>query len=290
MYQFKIVTDSTADLSQEYLDKYQIGCMHLSCILGDDVYGREKKISPKDLFDRMRNGEMPSTSQINPDEAKAYFEEFAKTDQKILYLAFSSGLSGTCESGISAAKELKEERPELQIIVIDTLCAALGEGLIVHKAVMMREEGKSMEEIAEWVRLNHKNVIHCFTVDDLHHLHRGGRVSKTAAVVGTLVGIKPLLHVNDTGHLILMGKVRGRKKSLDALVDHMVEKTASYETKNDIVTIGHGDCLEDAEYVASQIRERLGVDEFMIDFIGPIIGTHTGPGVIALFFMGDSRE
>ena len=289
MSNFKIVTDSTADLPQEFIKQHDLGCMKLTCVIDDVVYGREVELAPKDLFDRMRNGKMPTTSQINPDEAKAWFEEYYQTHKNILYLAFSSALSGTCESGQIAAKQMMEDHPDCKIIVIDTLCASLGEGLIVYKAIKMRSEGRSMEEVAEWVRANMLNMVHAVTVDDLHHLHRGGRVSKTSAVIGSLVQIKPMIHVDDSGRLVVMNKVRGRKKSLVALVDFMAEKVEGYHTDNDIVFIAHGDCLEDAEFVRDQVKERFGINEFMIDFIGPIIGTHTGPGVIALFFMGTSR-
>ena len=289
MERFKIVTDSTADLPKDYREKHDLGCMSLSCLIDDVVYGQELELEPTELFAAMRGGKMPTTSQINPEEAKAYFEEYYQTDKNILYLAFSSALSGTYESGVIAAEQMMSEHPDCKIIVIDTLCAALGEGLLVHKAVMMRGQGASMEEVAQWVKSNMLNVVHAVTVDDLHHLHRGGRVSKTSAVIGTLVGIKPLIYVDDSGRLIVMGKVRGRKKSLDALVDYMEQKTITYHTKNDTVFIAHGDCLEDAEYVRDQVKLRFGINECLIDFIGPIIGTHTGPGVVALFFMGSSR-
>lgn len=237
----------------------------------------------------MREGKMPTTSQVNPEEAKDYFKEFIKEDKEILYLAFSSGLSGTYNSAKLAAEEVMEENPDCRIIVIDTLCASLGEGLIVHKAVCMRDEGKSMDEVADWVNTHLQNLVHVFTVDDLYHLYRGGRVSKTTAFIGTLAGIKPKLHVDEEGHLILIGKVRGRKKSLTALVDYMEEKMGTFQAENDIVFISHGDALEDAEFVRDQVEERFGIKNFLINNIGPTIGAHSGPGTIALFFMGEER-
>ncbi|MCL2052403.1 MAG: DegV family protein [Lachnospiraceae bacterium] len=288
MYQFKIVTDSTADLPEEYLLKHEIGCINLSYIIEGAIYGQGQELSIENFYELMRKGKMPTTSQVNPDEAKKRFEEFYQTDKNILYLAFSSGLSGTFQSGLIAAEEMMAEHPDCNIIVIDTLCASMGEALIVHKAVSLREQGKSMDEVAEWVKENKLKVVHVLTVDDLNHLYRGGRVSKAAAVVGTMVSVKPQLHVNDEGKLAVLGKTRGRKKSLDSLVDYMEEKGA-YRGENDEVFIIHGDCIEDAEYVKEQVKNRMGIQNFMINFAGPIIGAHTGPGVIGLFFMGDSR-
>ena len=289
---FKITTDSTADLPAEYLQEHNVGCMPISYIVDGVTYGRDREMDWKEFYSMMRNdGKMPTTSQINPAEAKEYFEEFIKTDKEILHLAFSSGLSGTYGNLCIAADEIMEEHPDCRIIVVDSLCASMGEGLFVHKAVKMRDEGKSIEETADWLRAKVQNFVHVFTVDDLFHLYRGGRVSKTAAVIGTMVGIKPKLHVDSEGHLIVIGKIRGRKKSLNALVDYMEEKMGPYlsENRQDYVFISHGDALEDAEYVRDQIKERFGFTNFMINHIGPTIGAHSGPGTIALFFMGESR-
>lgn len=289
---FKITTDSTADLPVEYLKEHNVGCMPISYIVDGVTYGRDRELDWKEFYSLMRNdGKMPTTSQINPAEAKEYFEEFIKTDKEILHLAFSSGLSGTYGNLCIAAEEIMEEYPDCRIIVVDSLCASMGEGLFVHKAVKMRDEGKTIEETADWLRTNVQNFTHVFTVDDLFHLYRGGRVSKTAAVIGTMAGIKPKLHVDSEGHLIVIGKVRGRKKSLNALVDYMEEKMGSYlsENRQDYVFISHGDALEDAEYVRDQIKERFGIENFLINHIGPTVGAHSGPGTIALFFMGESR-
>lgn len=286
---FKIVTDSTADLPLEYLEEHKLGCMHLGYIMEGVTYGCDREMPWKEFYAMMREGKMPTTSQVNPEEAKDYFKEFIKEDKEILYLAFSSGLSGTYNSAKLAAEEVMEENPDCRIIVIDTLCASLGEGLIVHKAVCMRDEGKSMDEVADWVNTHLQNLVHVFTVDDLYHLYRGGRVSKTTAFIGTLAGIKPKLHVDEEGHLILIGKVRGRKKSLTALVDYMEEKMGTFQAENDIVFISHGDALEDAELVRDQVKERFGIKNFLINNIGPTIGAHSGPGTIALFFMGEER-
>lgn len=288
---FKLVTDNTADLPKEYLREHHVDYMVLSYIVDGVAYGKEKELDWKEFYAMMRGGKMPTTSQANPEEARAFFQECIQENREVLYLAFSSGLSGTCSSARLAAEEVMEENPGVKITVIDSLCASLGEGLFVHKAVRMRDEGKTMEETARWLTDHVQNFVHAFTVDDLFHLYRGGRVSRASAILGTLASIKPRLHVDHEGHLILIGKVRGRKKSLSALVDYMEEKMGSWiqENKEDYVFISHGDALEDAEYVRDQIRERFGMEHFLISHIGPTIGAHSGPGTIALFFMGEER-
>ena len=291
MSTFKLITDSTADLPQEYLNRYDIGCIKLSYTLDGQTYGGTgEEMDWKEFYRLMREeGKLPTTSQINPEEFKSYFEEMLKEYSEILYLAFSSGLSGTYNSAMIAADMLREEYPDCKIRVVDSLCASLGEGLFVHKAVQLKEQGKSLDEVASWLEDNKRNLVHVFTVDDLHHLHRGGRVSKTTAIIGTLAGIKPILHVDDEGHLVALSKVRGRKKSLLTLVDLMEDKTKDYLSRNDMVMISHGDALEDAKFVKNEIEKRFGIEEFLINNIGPTIGAHSGPGTIALFFMGTSR-
>ncbi len=288
---FKLVTDNTADLPLEYLRLHDVDYMFLSYILDGQAYVKGKELDWKEFYALMRSGKMPTTSQVNPDEAKSFFEECIKESQEILYLAFSSGLSGTCNSARIAAEEVMEEHPGVKIAVVDSLCASLGEGLFVHKAVQLRDKGKSLEETVEWLEEHKLNVVHAFTVDDLFHLFRGGRVSRATAIVGTLASIKPRLHVDNEGHLIVIGKVRGRRKSLNSLVDYMEEKMGSWtqENKDDYIFISHGDALEDAEYVRDQIKERFGMEHFLINNIGPTIGAHSGPGTIALFFMGEER-
>ena len=251
--------------------------------------GEERKMEVKEFYDRMRGGMMPTTSQINPETAKEYLNGFLEESRQLLVLSFSSGLSGTCGNVSLAAREIMEERPDCRIVVADTLCASLGEGLLVHKAVQLKKEGKSLDETAQWVEAHKENLVHVFTVDDLFHLHRGGRVSKATAIVGTLAGIKPLLHVDEQGHLTAVGKVRGRKKSLQSLVDMMEKQVGSWRDKNDCIFISHGDCAEDADYVKQLVEERFGRKDFLINEIGPTIGTHSGPGTVALFFMGDVR-
>lgn len=287
---FKIVTDTTADLPEAYIAEHNLGVMSVCYMINGETYSREKDLDWKEFYRLMREEEkMPTTSQINPEAAKEYFTEYLKESKEILYIAFSSGLSGTYNSARMAAEEIMEERPDVKIKVFDSKGASMGEGLLVHKAVQLQQQGKTMEETADWLETHALNLVHVFTVDDLNHLYRGGRVSKTAAVIGTIAGIKPILHVDDEGHLIPIQKKRGRKKSLTALVDYMEEKIGSFRDKNDIIFISHADALEDAEAVRDEVKERFGIDNFLISHIGPTIGTHSGPGTVALFFLGDSR-
>lgn len=291
MGKFIITTDTTSDLPKYYIEEHGIEVLPLTYVLEGITYNQDNGLEFSEFYNKMRNGSMPTTSQINPEEAKAEFCKILDTGVDILHIAFSSGLSGSYNSTRIAAEELMEENPNYKIIVIDSLCAALGEGLLVHKAVKLKKQGKQMEEIAEWIEKNKLHVCHNFTPDDLFHLYRGGRVSKAAAVLGTMVNVKPILHVDNEGHLIPISKVRGRKKSLITLVDKMEEQIGSYldENKEDGIFIGHGDTPEDAQFVADLVKERFGIESFLIDYIGPVIGAHTGPGIITLFFMGESR-
>ena len=289
MEDFKIITDTTADLPESYIRENELGIMVVPYIMDGIPQGKERKMEVKEFYDRMRGGMMPTTSQINPETAKEYLNGFLEESRQLLVLSFSSGLSGTCGNVSLAAREIMEERPDCRIVVADTLCASLGEGLLVHKAVQLKKAGKSLDETAQWVEAHKENLVHVFTVDDLFHLHRGGRVSKATAIVGTLAGIKPLLHVDEQGHLTAVGKVRGRKKSLQSLVDMMEKQVGSWRDKNDCIFISHGDCAEDADYVKQLVEERFGRKYFLINEIGPTIGTHSGPGTVALFFMGDVR-
>lgn len=287
MKEFIITADSTVDMPKEYLEEKNIPILPLSYIIDGETYADGTGLSHKEFFDRIRNGAMPTTSQVNPDQAREKFEAIVKEGKEILHLAFSSGLSGSYNSARIAAEELKEEYEDAKIVVIDTLCASMGQGLLLYKAVEMKEAGKSLDEIAEWVEANKLHVCHEVTVDDLFHLHRGGRVSKTSAVVGSMMKIKPIINLNNEGKLAVIGKERGRKKSLLALLDRMEREMKGWD--NDVVTIMHGDCIEDAEYVKEQIKERFGIEKVIINGIGTVIGSHTGPGVIVICFFGDKE-
>ena len=290
MSKYIISTDNTTDLPEEYIKEHQLPLLFMPCILNGTTYDGQNKLPVNDFYQAIREGALPTTAQVNPVEAKKMFEDLmTKHNCDILHLAFSSGLSGTYNSCRLAAQELEDENAPHKVIVIDTLCASMGEGLLVHKALENQKNGMSLEENAAWIEEHKLNLVHVFTVDDLNHLYRGGRVSKTAAIVGSMINIKPILHVDDEGHLIPISKSRGRKKSLLALLDYMEEHMGSYRDKNDIVFISHSDAKEDAEFVAEQIEKRFGISNFLIDYIGPTIGAHTGIGTVALFFMGDNR-
>lgn len=289
MSDFKIITNTTADLPLEYVQENQLGLMYFNYTIKDKTYGKGQELDWKEFYAMMRDGYLPTTSQVNPEECRNYFEEYLKETDQLLYICFSSGMSGSYNNACLAAEMVMEEHPGCKITVIDSKCASLGEGLLVHKAVELKKAGKSMEETAAWVEENLLHLVHIVTVDDLNHLYRGGRVSKTAAIVGSVVGIKPIIHVDNEGRLIPISKVRGRKKSLNALVDYMEQKMGAFRDSNDIVFISHGDALEDAELVKEEIKARFGIECFLINHIGPTIGAHAGPGTIALFFMGESR-
>jgi len=286
MRDFIITVNSTVDMPKEWLEEKNVPCLKLTYTMEGETY-EDMSMDPKVFFNRLRAGQMPVTSQVNPEEAKAFLEPFVKEGKDILHLAFSSGLSGTCQSMIMAGRELAEAYPEAKIVVIDSMCACLGEALLLMQVLELKEAGKNIDEIAEWVE-NHKlNVVSLFTVDDLHHLKRGGRVSAVSAIIGTAIKIKPVLHMNIEGRLEVIGKERGRKKALNAIVDMAKEKSGSW--KNERMLITHGDCIEDAEFTATLIKDKLGVKDVYINNVGSVIGSHTGPGLIGVFLMGDER-
>lgn len=287
MKEFIISTDSTADLPEEYIKEHNLFIHPLYYTMEDEVFGGELNLSPKEFYQRMRNGHMPTTMASNPEFIANAFNKQTKDGLDILHISFSSALSCSYNNAAVVANEICEENKNAKIVVIDSLCASMGQGLLVHYAVQMKEAGKSLDEIVEWIHANRNHICHQFTVDDLFHLQRGGRVSKTAAVIGTIINVKPVLHVDNEGRLIPLTKVRGRKKALTTLVDNMAEKIKGYQ--NDTVFISHGDCLEDAEFVAELIKERFGITNHLINFVSPTIGAHSGPGTVALFFMGSEK-
>lgn len=289
MGKFIITADNMGDLPYSYYEEHQIPYISLSFLMDGVTYNKENMLDSDVFYAKMREGSMPTTSQVNPEQAKELWEPLVKEGYDILHIAFSSGLSGTYNSCRLAAEELAEEYPDAKIVVVDSLGASLGQGLYTHLAVLMKEEGKSMDEIIAWLEENKLNVCHMFTVDDLNHLHRGGRVSKMTAILGTMINIKPVLHVDNEGHLIALDKVRGRKKSLTALVNLMEERLKDYKGENKVVAISHADCLDDAKFVEKLVRERFGIEEFIINPVGPVIGSHAGPGTVALFFLGSYR-
>lgn len=289
MREYVITVNSTVDLPKEWLEERHVSVLPMKYTIDGETYVDMEGLSAKEFFAKLREGKMSVTSQVNPEEAKSYFESFLKEGKDVLHLSFSSALSGTYNSMRIAKEELEEIYPEAKIIIIDTLCACMGEGLLLYKALQQKEAGKNIEEVAEWVEENKLHICHNVTVDDLHHLHRGGRISKATAVLGTMVQIKPIIYMAPDGSLQVIGKERGRKKSLQKLVNMAAEQIKGWEEQNDLVMITHGDCIEDAEYVAGLVRERLGIDQILIHNIGTVIGSHTGPGVVALFLMGEKR-
>lgn len=287
MRDYIITVNSTVDTGKEWLKERNVPVIPLKYTIDGQEYTDMYGLSDKEFFQKLREGKMSVTSQINPEEAKEMLEPYVKEGKDVLHLAFSSALSGTCNSMKIAAEELQEEYPEAKVIVVDTLCACMGEAMLLYYALKQKEAGKAIEEVAQWAEENKLHVCHNVTVDDLFHLHRGGRVSKTAAVLGTMVKVKPIIHMDDNGALQVIGKERGRKKSLHKIVDMAVERSKGWD--NEIIMITHGDCLEDAEYVAKLVREKMGVENVLIHNIGTVIGSHTGPGVVATFCMGNKR-
>ena len=287
MRDFVITVNSTVDVPQAWLDERNVPVIKLKYTMDGETYTDMEGLSAKEFFAKLREGKMSVTSQVNPEEAMEALEPFVKEGKDVLHLGFSSGLSGTYNSMRIAGEMLEEKYPDAKVIVIDTLCACMGEALLLEKALKKKSEGLTIEEVAQWVEENKLHVCHNVTVDDLNHLHRGGRVSKTTAVIGTLVQIKPIIHMDNEGKLQVIGKERGRKKSLNKIVDLAVKQSEGWD--NDLIMITHGDCIEDAEYVAKLVREKMGIDNILINNIGTVIGSHTGPGVVAVFCMGNER-
>lgn len=289
MSEFKLVTDTSADLPASYLKENNIEVLSLAYTIDGDTYTWENPMDEHEFYTRMRKGSMPTTSQVNIGDAEKVFEKLIETEDEILCISFSSGLSGTYNSTAVAAQNVCEAHPDKKIRVVDSKAASLGQGLMVDFALRMQKEGKSMDETADYLEQNLKHFVHVFTVDDLNHLYRGGRVSRATAFVGTLANIKPILHVDDEGRLINIGKVRGRKKSLIELVNLMEGKIGDHIGENKTVFISHGDSPEDAEFVADEVKKRFGIDSFLMNYVGPTIGAHSGPGTLALFFFGNER-
>ena len=289
MNEYVITTDNNSDLPEKYLTEHGVGCMYLSYSMDGKNYTHGNFLPEHEFYEAMRNGSMPTTAQVNPENAKALLEPYLKEGKDILHIAFSSGLSGTYNSSRIAAEELLEEYPDRKIIVIDSLAASLGQGLLVYLAQEKKEQGEDMETVARWAEENKLHMVHLFTVNDLNHLYRGGRVSRTTAVVGSMLNIKPVLHVDNEGKLTAIGKVRGRKKSLQELVKLMDEKIGSYHDTCHTFFISHGDCEDEANYVAEKVKEKYQIDTIIINQVGATIGAHSGPGTMALFFVGDER-
>lgn len=286
MQDYQLITDDSCDLPPAYYVENDIAVMYLSFTMDGKSY-TSKDMPPKEFYAGMRAGRMPITAQVSVKDWLGCFEPYLQEGRDILYIGFSSALSGTCGSAQVAARELAEKYPDRKIVVVDSLCASLGQGLLLHKVNALRRAGKPLEEAAQWAEENRLRVSHMVAVDDLMHLHRGGRVSKASAVAGSMLGIKPIIHMSDEGKLVPIDKVRGRKQSLQKIVDKSVDLAGG--VSNDIFMVCHSDCEEEANAVADLVAQRLGIGERIIHFIGPVIGTHTGPGTIAVFLMADHR-
>ena len=288
---YTILTDSCSDLNAEVAAKFD----HFEVIPLSYTISGETSFQPFDdaqrcsaFYDRLRAGETCTTSQVSPGDFVEAFKPHAEKGEAVLGLIFSSALSGTYASACMARDIVHEDYPDAVIELVDTLAASAGEGMVVYDAVARRDAGMAIDENAAYTRAHLQEYAHWFTVDDLHFLKRGGRCSPSAAFFGTMLKIKPVLHVDDEGHLIPMEKVRGRRQSLDALVEHMAK--TGIDNAHQTIFISHGDCKDDVEYVAQQIRQRFGTADIYTNPIGPVIGAHSGPGTVALFFLAESRN
>ena len=284
---YQIITDSCCDFTKEMYEKLGLVAAPLMVNFRGQTYPDRNDESLKDMYAGLRAGEVATTSAANPEQWQELMEPYLQKGEDLLVLAFSSGLSTTYQSACMAAEELKSSYPERTISVVDSLCASLGEGLLAYYACRKRDEGLSLQELTQWLLDNRLHLCHWFTVDDLMYLKRGGRVSAATAIMGTMLSIKPVLHVDNEGHLINVGKARGRKASIQAMARKVAELGRGYD--NATMFISHGDCLEDAEYLAGLLREQYGAKEVYINYVGAVIGSHSGPGTLALFFMGEHR-
>ena len=287
MKNYVIYTDSCADLTKEMYQALGLKAVQLDVIVEGEKPVSDDKVDIKEIYSKLRAKKSASTAAVNIDKFLEVFEESAKEGLDILYLSFSSGLSSTYSASVVAMKELQEKYPENKFYAVDTLCASMGQGLLVWHAAKKKEAGASIEEVRDFVENNKLNLCHWFTVDDLFFLKRGGRVSAATAVVGSLLNIKPVLHVDNAGKLINVSKVRGRKAAIDTMFENM--KKSMLPENNDVIFISHGDCIEDAEYLANRIKNELNISNIEINYVGPVIGSHSGPGTLALFFFGNER-
>lgn len=288
---YEIVTDSSSNLTEDYIESNGLHILPLTFMIEDKQYQSYLKGEHTDLqqfYTMMREGKMITTSLPTLSDAENLVRDILISGKDVIYLGFSSGLSGTYEAVENLLRKISLDFPERKVISIDTLAASGGQGLIVYYALKKAQEGASIDEVASWVEDNKLHLAHWFTVDDLMFLFRGGRLSKTSAWAGTMLNIKPVLHVDNEGHLIAMEKVRGRKKSINALLEHMRQSVTSPVAEQTIF-INHGDCIEDAQYLAQKVKEEFGVEEIVINYVDPVIGAHSGPGTLALFFLADKR-
>lgn len=290
MSDYVIMTDSSCDLPAKMADDMALSVLPLSVYIEDKKYTNyldEREIAFSEIYAKLRTKCPAKTSAVNMNDFLAPMEEILKSGKDLLYIGFSSGLSGTYNAGAAAAQEMAEKYPDRKIYTVDSLCASMGQGLLVYHAWQHKQAGEAIEQVRDWVIDNRLHLCHYFTIDDLMFLKRGGRVSGATAVVGSMLSIKPIMHVDNEGHLIKIGTARGRKASIRALADGAGK--LGIDLQNQVIFISHGDCLEEAEYLADIMRERFHVKDVVISYVGPVIGAHSGPGTIALFFLGTER-
>ena len=287
MNKYVIMTDSSADLADKFVDSKDYICLQLDVLVEGEEARPNCDVDTKEFYAKLRSKKNATTSAVSIDKFLSVMEKQLEAGYDLLYIGFSSGLSGTYNAGFVAANELAEKYPDRKIYTVDTLAASLGEGLLVYHASKMKNDGASIEEVRDFLEENKLHLCHWFTVDDLFFLKRGGRVSAATAVVGSMLSIKPVLHMDNKGKLINVSKARGRRASIDALFDKM--KETAIDPASQTVFISHGDVEEDAEYLAQRIRNELGVKDVRVGFVGPVIGAHSGPGTLALFYLGTER-
>ena len=287
--EYIIIADSTNDLPKTFAQEHGVEIVNLLYEIDGIAYGRGKELSSEEFYKKMREGALTKTAAANIDEIKEAFVKWAKAGKDILFMCLSSGISSTVGNAFACKIEMAEEYPDCNICIIDSLCASGGQGMLLLRAVKNREAGMSLKENYEKLEAEKLNIVHKFTVEDLVYLQRGGRISKTAATIGTMINLKPLLHVDNEGKLVAESKVRGRKKSLQQMVKEMENAMGSYKDKQDVIIICHADSLEDAKYCEELINSLYAPKEIIISGITPTIGAHSGPGTIAIFFMGDIR-
>ena len=290
MRDYVIVTDSSCDLPAKLVEELELQVVPLAFTLGETTYRNypdNREMEPEAFYARLAAGEMATTTAVNVGQAMDILEPILQGGKDVLVLGFSSGLSATFHSFQMAAAELADRYRQRRAYAVDTLCASLGQGMLVAQAARLRQQGMDMDQVRSWVLDNRLHQCHWFTVNDLNFLKRGGRVSAATALVGTMLQIKPVMHMDDAGHLINMAKARGRKASLLELVDKVRELGTQPDQQT--MYVSHSACLEDAQFVADEVKRRYGVKEVILNNIGPVIGAHTGPGCVALFFTGSKR-
>ena len=286
MTNYQIITDSCSDFNAQMYREFDVGCAPLSVLYKGVLHENfSDDASLKELYSGIRGGEMPTTSAVNPEGWTTLMKPILEAGRDILCVCFASALSATYQNALIAAGELREAYPHRKINVIDSCCAALGQGLLIMRACQKRDAGMELDELTAWVEEQKNHVAHWITVDNLFHLKRGGRLSATTAIVGTMLGIKPLLVITAEGKLISHSKARGRKAALEAIAKQIGQHCIDKE----LMTIGHGDCLEDAQALAAMVKERYGIKEVRIGYIGAVIGSHTGPSALVVCFMADKR-